>query len=490
MQPIKNYENLYLINKNGEIQSIKSNQILQVKISNYKVYVRLYKDGICTNRNVDDLVLEHFQHNYNGQFIKHIDNDPYNCSIDNLTFKGKNDNSTYIVYYPCDGGFRCWESLNNTFFTIDRIDYKLYPRHFHVFKGYENDDKKMDDKCLMNFVNDFKKWNDELLKYDINYIKSFSHFLSVQHEFDRLTNNSHEKFDKITLDEYHLFQKCFNGGHSYLSQPGTYDCHGYDFIANYPSILASSDLKIPTTEYTEYTLKSLKKRKDIELGIYRVKITSDNKEFLKVFSYSSENHYTDTSLKFAMKHKKQFDVNIELIQDGHTNAFIYHDYVTGDVIFKNWFDTLIKIKEKCKGNKLIKHIMSSVWGLITHTTKITKTYEAIIKENIKIDEDYFIYSRNFVNHDDNEEEYYELISMKNIYKYNLRIGPFLTSIARKKLADVILMDDNIDYLIRTQTDNATFSKPINISYIYDLEKEDKTTGKINFVNRNTYFKVC
>jgi hypothetical protein len=45
--------------------------------------------------------------------------------------------------------------------------------------------------------------------------------------------------------------------------------------------------------------------------------------------------YTSLSLKFAMKHKKQFNIKIELINDDKPNAYIYDekDCVTGEYIF-------------------------------------------------------------------------------------------------------------------------------------------------------------
>ena len=106
-------------------------------------------------------------------------------------------------------------------------------------------------------------------------------------------------------------------------------------------MLQSRKLKIPTWEPTEYILSQLPKRKEIQLGIYRVNITSSDTRIKRIFAFSKNNHYTDCSLKFALKHKKKFNINIKLIQDDETNAFIYEKYVRGSEVFGEWFNSLI-----------------------------------------------------------------------------------------------------------------------------------------------------
>jgi hypothetical protein len=50
----------------------------------------------------------------------------------------------------------------------------------------------------------------------------------------------------------------------------------------------------------------------------------------------------------------------------------------------------MQLKKKFPKNKLVKHLMASVWGMIIHPQKVNKSYDDIKKENLKIGEDYKI----------------------------------------------------------------------------------------------------
>ena len=83
----------------------------------------------------------------------------------------------------------------------------------------------------------------------------------------------------------------------------------------------------------------------IPFGFYRVKITCDNDDFRKIFSFSKEDTYLHNSLYIALKYKDEFKVNIELIKDNEPNAYLYElqeetCLVTGESIFGNWYNTL------------------------------------------------------------------------------------------------------------------------------------------------------
>ena len=43
-------------------------------------------------------------------------------------------------------------------------------------------------------------------------------------------------------------------------------------------------------------------KKKLKYGIYHIKITCDNKNFKKIFSFSSDNHYTHYSVNFCLKY--------------------------------------------------------------------------------------------------------------------------------------------------------------------------------------------
>lgn len=103
--------------------------------------------------------------------------------------------------------------------------------------------------------------------------------------------------DPITYEEDLIHFRTNNGGLTHLAdnyKNKTIQTYGYDFTSNYPSLMASEELLIPTTKPVEIILEELPKRKHIKLGIYRVKITSDDKDFLKVFSFSKFHYYKYT----------------------------------------------------------------------------------------------------------------------------------------------------------------------------------------------------
>jgi hypothetical protein len=80
-----------------------------------------------------------------------------------------------------------------------------------------------------------------------------------------------------------------------------------------------------------------------------------------------------------MKHKKQFDVSINLITDDEPNAYIYRkkDMESCGSIFGTWYEKLIPLKKAFPQNRLIKHLTSSLWGHLTQYNKMNKTVEEL-----------------------------------------------------------------------------------------------------------------
>ena len=69
------------------------------------------------------------------------------------------------------------------------------------------------------------------------------------------------------------------------------------------------------------------------------------------------------------------------------------------------------------------------------------------------------------------------------------LKPFITSYCRCKIANIILDNDLIEHVIRLHTDKIVLDKPFNFPEKLELLKEEKTTGKIQFININSYKKV-
>jgi hypothetical protein len=132
-------------------------------------------------------------------------------------------------------------------------------------------------------------------------------------------------------------------------------------------------------------------------------------------------------------------------------------------------------------NKLIKHMMSSLWGGLSQSNNIIKTWDEIQDEGLKIgmgnDADYKIIDYRA------EKDYYRLQCMAEPYRYNIRLKSFLTAYGRVKIAEVAMT--NIDGCIRIHTDGIVFNKKMTETFT-GLIKEDKTTGNIKWKGVNNY----
>jgi len=356
---------------------------------------------------------------------------------------------------------------------------------YSLFKGYE-----ADESGLRKYKKDFTKWAKQL-RYNgllgIEYEKYYCHHDAAFLTFKRLSNYKwKEHTSKITKLENKYWEACNNGGLIYCAKPGIYDSYGYDFSAYYPSLMADETFMIPKSEGYEATLEKLPKKKKLILGIYRVKIECSNKDFNKVFAYSKHHHYTNYSLYFAMKHKKEFNITIKLIKDDKPNAFLYDDVQKGSELFGNWYKTMVQLKEAYPKNKLLKNLMSGLWGALSQGNTFYKTEQEVEDEDLFIgntDEAEFEIL-NFIDTEKNSR--YKLLNTNDPYKQYIRIKPFLSSYARVITASVALK--NVDSLIRVHTDGLVYDKPIEHG-IKSLIIEDKTTGKIHWYNCNSYEKV-
>jgi hypothetical protein len=185
---------------------------------------------------------------------------------------------------------------------------------------------------------------------------------------------------------------------------------------------------------------------------------------------------------------------MELItKDCKYNALIYDcDLFESSSIFGNWFNKLFKeLKPKCKNNLLLKRLMSSLWGSLT---KMKKCY---------FNEDEF-------SSNDGEGEYelinekhqllngeiltrYECVKRENPYKYHFgRIKPFLLSLSRNIIGELLINTETIDKVIRIHTDGIVLEEAFNFEECnqnYYPIPENKTTGTFKWINVNCYSRI-
>ena len=226
--------------------------------------------------------------------------------------------------------------------------------------------------------------------------------------------------------------------------------------------------------------------------MYYVEITSTHKDAQKIFGFSKDDVYTHYSLEFAYKHriKYGFKFGYWTEEDG-LNSFVYEDEdedllncKPGNYFFSNWMNTLTSIRKIYPQNKLLKHLLSSLWGSLCRKRTIMKTYKQIIDEGLDVNADntgeYEVLDHYFK---DDGEDYYRLRSNLLPYHYGLaRLKPFLVARGRNKIATLAMR--NIDAVVRIHTDNVTFREEVNISDIENLEAEAKTTGNLKWCRVN------
>jgi len=356
---------------------------------------------------------------------------------------------------------------------------------FYIQKGYD-----ATDDGLRSYYIDFCEWIDQLHYNEIfsfYYATYYNHYHAVKAFYKKLGKyqDAHEPID---VEESSWIEACPNGGLQFC-KPGSYKCHSYDFNFNYPRELASKQYSIPTKKGYTFTKKKIEeKSSDVKIGMYRCMITCDNKEFRKIFMFSKKHTYTHYSVRFAIDNKKKFNVKIEIINDGKPNAYLYKpkDCITGNEIFHNWLEVLLKLRQEFPKNKLVKHLGSSIWGSLNKFVKTTRTEDQLSGMSIGPQEQGYEYDIVDYKYKANGEiKYYELMKYNNIYSDNIRLKNFLTAPCRNKTANLALQD--LDNVVRVHTDCVTFTKPQNISKYQHLKEESKTSGKITFVNVNNYY---
>jgi hypothetical protein len=401
----------------------------------------------------------------------------------------------YKVYYKNIGGF--FRVYNGVSIATEPF-LPIHCNAFYLTKGYT-----ADDKSLIQYYSDIKVASEELkASYELkgfDYLKEKpykdedktfyrTHQSNIVSIFRMKANPIWKDWEAIDITEAKWYKMSANGPLQYC-QPGEYNAFGYDFNIYYPRLMGDkrfSDLQIPTTGGTEYTLTDLT---SIKYGFYRVKLTCNDPNISKIFSFSKDNVYTHYSLNFAYEliKKHNFNIDIELIQDGEPNAYLYQEtsLITSNSLFNNWFACILNIKKKYPKNILVKMLSSSVWGHLSQKNTITVSGDKIDDYDIDVGDDAKYKIMDIIIKEDNSE-YYKLLNTQEPYKLQIRLKPFLTSYGRNKTARVALR--MIDSVIRIHTDGICFNKPYTVKS-ENLLPEKKTTGHIKFNNINSYERL-
>jgi hypothetical protein len=282
----------------------------------------------------------------------------------------------YTFYYELSKNQAVtYNYTTSKFKTMLMYDVYKLDRHYFLPIGY-----KASKKGLKQFANDFniavnKLKTNDTFKFD--YTKYRSHESASIEMFKKLAHGKFESMDDIDSIEYEWIEACNNAGLNYCA-PGKYDCYGYDYSSQYPSILASEQFQIATKKGIQKTITTLPDK--LQVGFYKVRIISDDIRFKIVFGFSKKHVYTHTSIMFALmcKNKEGYNIDIELIQE-QNNCYIYgsnkEDGITkGSNIFGKWFNYMGSLKEIPECKLLIKLITSSLWVRLAEFNRLFKTF--------------------------------------------------------------------------------------------------------------------
>ena len=357
----------------------------------------------------------------------------------------------------------------------------LFKSHrFEMTKGYQ-----ATEDGLRQYAEDFKRWNEELKQHKIDYTKYYSHMTAVVTTFMRYGKKQYKEHTPIGQSEAQWMDKCNNGGLSYYDENGEFDCYAYDFKAFYPWLL-NGTTKIPTRAGTEHRLTSLPD-KITQAGYYRVRIECNDPEIKKLFSFSKHHTYTHQSLTHAKFLQRTYTtMTIDLIIDDEPNAYLYDGdcMVKCSSIFQKWFDKLYDIKTEYPDNKLVKRLLSTLWGTLSSRNARWLTMDEIKKKRLSLDDNEVMDWK-----DVNGERLFHIRPKGKPFKYNIRLKPFITARGRVKMANKIdkigldniqsIMTDGVVYK-HTDPVRPKFDKIMTTTFITD----DKYTGRYRWTSRN------
>jgi hypothetical protein len=387
--------------------------------------------------------------------------------------------------------------------------------YFEVSKDYEASEEglKKYKEDFITQVDNFKKF---LKKKYINYEydTKYNHNDAVFMFYNYIQSKELKtiKLDPIFNMELYFIENCYNGSIiSLFSVPEVTYSYGYDYPGYYPNLLNSGLLYLPMKQGHLESVKSLEFDK-LKYGIYRVKLTIEEGGFIdKFFKFNKDNFYTHYDILVFKKIKEKYesknqDIKIELLDiDKDYNCITWNvdELINTKEIFGKWFDVLNNAKKELKDNFIVKKCFSSLWGSISQFNRTFFDEEEIDNVDVSklssIEETVYklldIKTYNDTKKECGYKKVYVCCKNDDPYKRKLcRIKPFLISLSRCNIIDLILENDEIaNNIIRIHTDNITLSKPFDFKkagYDYYPIEEEKTTGNIEWKSSNTYNHIC
>ena len=293
-------------------------------------------------------------------------------------------------------------------------------KHIINYKKLKKDYKSDDIKTIHD---EYKKDCLELEKYGIKMLNSYSLQKALFQMLKLDIRYLNLKTERITdYAEYEIINYGTMGSYNYIYKfDEVYkNIYSYDVKSAYPSILNHPDFKIPLKRgeykyvYPEIFKKYTELKKDknglykieLQYGFYKCKISKNIKKDTDYkfddFRTNNYNVYTHFDILFA----KVLGYDVELLNeniypyiknddDKPFNCFVYKadQLIESNLIFRNLIKKLFDIKQKCKGNRIIKILSSGIWGEFceckTYKTKkikkINNSFNLDMKDNEHVD---------------------------------------------------------------------------------------------------------
>jgi len=342
--------------------------------------------------------------------------------------------------------------------TSKEVQYKWVDDGEHLCKR----EKIMIEKDIKTQYDEYVKNAKTLLeesKGDINLFKG--EYVPVTKELFTRKATQLKETEKIEAYEAQFLQ--FMGGLMY-SKPGYYkNIYQYDINSFYMYCLLM--IKCPIKQGNTIMLKELPET--LELGIYSVKIYESNDEDIdKLFRFNPKNKYTNFDIELA----RFLSLKVELLIDKQHLIYPIETRIEGRYLFGKFVELMYELKRKLgKEIPIVKTLGTSLWGaLCEKDRKYACSKEGVFApEGFNYDEADILEIR-----PKGSEHEFIYVEDKNIYKTDYaRIGPFLTSFARKKFAEMVY--PHREHIVRIHTDGFISTKNLDNEFVKLNEKGEK-----------------
>jgi len=392
-----------------------------------------------------------------------------------------------LVYYETPTGYKSFDG-------VIVQDTKIKPYGFYLVKPYKATIEEL--KIYYQKLSDDLEELCDITKLDYKRLEILDYKKLIGTLFKIYRGDKKIKYDTIEFYEYEFFENCFNAGLNTATKGLYENVQAFDYKKFYAQILGGdkTTFKVPITKGKLQILKKIPPKKEIQYGIYRVKISSYSPNISKVFAFNENNYYTHIDLIRALdlSFSKRFDVKIELIQDKEPNALMYDELIDSKIIFIRYVKKIQEVLLTYPKNKLCKFLLSGLWGNLSqkgHTKKLTMNeYDELEnKEKYNLVDIHTKYINNeFV-------DIFELLHINNIQQTNYRLKSFLTSQGRNKMSQNLTRIQNLDDIIRVCTDGVILtneakytSRFISKEFIHD-DKYNNKNIEIKNVNKISFF---